>query len=164
MGSGAGSVDLPIADPIAKVYAISVVSDTITDDATMRGEFTIALDDGDQDKRLRNLCSSPLASDGAIGDALTEAEVPACGNANVWLFLPGDDGDDLPADLPADFAINSCPPDPAACACKRGRRHSGDRQIELSGHARPNYPASAHAYLPPGCYGARCCRMVAAGR
>ena len=68
MGSGAGSVDLPIADPIAKVYAISVVSDTITDDATMRGEFTIALDDGDQDKRLRNLCSSPLASDGAIGD------------------------------------------------------------------------------------------------
>ena len=63
MGSGAGSVDLPIADPIAKVYAISVVSDTITDDATMRGEFTIELDDGNQNKRLRNLCSSPLASE-----------------------------------------------------------------------------------------------------
>ena len=104
-GSGAGSVDLPIADPIAKVYTIAVVSDAIADSAT-RDQFTIALDGGDQNKRLRNLCSSPLSSSGAIGTALTA--VPACDNANVWLFLPGDDGDDLPADLPADFAINSC--------------------------------------------------------
>ena len=102
---GAGSVDLPIADPIAKVYAIAVVSDAIMDDAT-RGQFTIALDGGDQNKRLRNLCSSPLASDGAIGTALSAFLV--CDSANVWLFLPGDDGDDLPEDLPADFAINSC--------------------------------------------------------
>ena len=138
VGSGAGSVDLPIADPIAKVYAISVVSDTITDDATMRDAFTIALDDGDQDKRLRNLCSSPLASDGAIGTALTDAEVPVCGNANVWLFLPGDDGDDLPADLPADFAINSCPP-VDGCA---------DDMDNPSGNRRLNYPAAPDQATP----------------
>ena len=135
VGSGAGSVDLPIADPIDKVYTIAVVSDTIVDDDT-RDQFTIALDGGDQDKRLRNLCSSPLASDGAIGTALTA--VPPCDNANVWLFLPGDDGDDLPADLPADFAINSCPP-VEGCA---------DDMDNPSGNRRLNYPAAPDQATP----------------
>ena len=135
VGSGAGSVDLPIADPIAKVYTIAVVSDTITDSAT-RDQFTIALDGGDQNKRLRNLCSSPLATSGAIGTALTA--VPPCDNANVWLFLPGDDGDDLPADLPADFAINSCPP-VEGCA---------DDMDNPSGNRRLNYPAAPDQATP----------------
>ena len=101
--SDADSVNLDVADPIDKVYAIAVVSDAIIDDTT-RGSFTIALNDGAQDKRLRNLCSSPLASDSTLSAALSAFLV--CDSANVWLFLPGDDGDDLPASLPASFAIN----------------------------------------------------------
>ena len=97
------SVKLDVADPIDKVYAIAVVSDAIIDDTT-RGSFTIALDGGAQDKRLRNLCSSPLASDSTLSAALSAFLV--CDSANVWLFLPGDDGDDLPDGLPANFAIN----------------------------------------------------------
>ena len=97
------SVNLNVADPIDKVYAIAVVSDAIIDDTT-RGSFTIALNGGAQDKRLRNLCSSPLASDSTLSAALSAFLV--CDSANVWLFLPGDDGDDLPASLPASFAIN----------------------------------------------------------
>ena len=70
--------------------------------------------------------------------ALTDAEVPVCGNANVWLFLPGDDGDDLPADLPADFAINSCPP-VDGCA---------DDMDNPSGNRRLNYPAAPDQATP----------------
>ena len=132
---GAGGVDLPIADPIAKVYAIAVVSNAITDDAT-RDQFTIALNGGDQNKRLRNLCSSPLSSSGAIGAALSAFLV--CDSANVWLFLPGDDGDDLPEDLPADFAINSCSVS-GVCAANGG---------DANALGRLNYPAAPAQTTP----------------
>ena len=136
-GSGAGSVDFSVTDPIDKVYTITVVSDTIVDGAT-RDQFTIALDGGDQDKRLRNLCSSPLASGGAIGTALGGVAACESDNANVWLFLPGDDGDDLPEDLPADFAINSCSVS-GACAA------NGDDANALG---RLNYPAAPDQTTP----------------
>ena len=136
-GSGAGSVDFSVTDPIDKVYTITVVSDIIVDGAT-RDQFTIALDGGDQNKRLRNLCSSPLASGGAIGTALGGVAACESDNANAWLFLPGDDGDDLPEDLPANFAINSCSVS-GACAA------NGDDANALG---RLNYPAAPDQTTP----------------
>ena len=130
-GSGAGSVDLPIDDPIANVYTIAVVSATIMDSAT-RDAFTIELDGGDQDKRLLNLCSPPgTALSTALGD------VQACDDANVWLFLPGDDGDDLPV-LPRGFAINSCSVS-GACAAGGG---------DANKLGRLNYPAMLDQTTP----------------
>ena len=93
-GVGEAEASITIAAPVFKVYAITVLD---TADATMSSTIGISAmrsAAGDADNRLRQ---GPIAG-------VSSTASPTSGDltgGSVWLFLPGDDGDDLPDPAPA---------------------------------------------------------------